>query len=205
MRILYTSLFPRLPYKQHEQENLEFFMDSVKYHNYNNFKYIIASAHSFMLKNSYDYFLDTDFTYNEKMNEERGHEISFSKQKLFQLSNEIMKEQEIDYLFYIDSDMMIDSKDVVELCKALEYKENTFVNIPYVLRDLKKVSNSSFGCYIIPFKILKENPDLYEVIYRTKIVDDQICRIGAPDCNIREELIRRGYKELNAHNINTRH
>ena len=207
MKILYTSLFPRIPYKQHEQENLEFFMNSIKYYNYNNiFDFCIATAH----QNTYDYLYEnirchllyTQFCYDEKMSEERGHEISYSKMKLFKYVSSI---ETHDYLFYIDADMQIDSKDVIELCKSLKDKPNTFVNIPYPLRDLKCITNTSFGCYIIPYSILKENPDLYTVIYKTREADGIIHRVGAPDCNIREELLRRGYKELYAHSIRIKH
>jgi hypothetical protein len=224
MKILYTSLFPRFPYKQHEQENLEFFMNSIKYYNYNNiFDFCIGSAHKDSLKTIDSFFGSTiikyisefhfytgelvscDFKYTPNMSEERGHEISFSKQKLFKSANEIVKEKNTDYLFYIDADMQIDSKDVIELCNSLKDKPNTFVNIPYPLRDLKCITNTSFGCYIIPYSILKENQDLYEVIYKTREADGIIHRVGAPDCNIREELLRRGYKELHAHSIRIKH
>ena len=213
MKISYTSLFPKNPV-QHEYKNLDYFIESSKFYNINhNFSFSFFSGHDEpldYLKSIYgmEYkYGKVDFKYFENMNEERGHEISFCKASIF--NHNIVLHNTYDYLFFTDSDIRIDSKDIYNLCNILEQnkKENkeTFINIPYVLRNLKKVSPASFGCYIIPSSILKDNPDLWEVIYNTQIVDDKLCRIGAPDCNVRNALLNRGYKELVARTIYTRH
>lgn len=209
MKILYASLFPENPI-QHEYENLDFFIKSSKFYNiYDNFNFYIFSAHSKPIEFIYNIYKDSlnyftlDFKYNEKMNERRGHEISFCKSYIFQCIIDIV--DEYDFLFFTDSDIRIDSKEIFDFCKLLEKKENTFINIPYALRDLKQVSLASFGCYIIPSAIIKSNKDLWKVIYNIEEKEGLLCRIGAPDCNIRNSLISKGYNELRALSACTRH
>ncbi len=219
MKILYTSLFPEES-KQHEYENLEYFIEqSKKYDIEDLFMYRLFSAHKYPVDYFKDFYdIDEDifnmdkkmavaqlnFEYDERMNERRGHEISFCKVKIFQFNIDVVAKY--DYLFFTDSDIQINSREVHELCKSLYFNPNSFVNIPYALRDLKVVSEISFGCYIIPSSIIMENKDLYSVIYNIfENQDGELCRIGAPDCNIRNALLKRGYKELRALLVNTKH
>lgn len=209
MKIMYTTLLPENPI-QHEYENIDFFIKSSEFYNINNlFEFRFFSAHNNpleYLKNKYGLkhtYGRIDFEYNEKMNERRGHEIGFCKSEIFKHCIDLV--DFYDYLFFIDSDIRIDSKDAYELCKSIEFCENIFINIPYALRDLKIVSPASFGCYIIPSYILKQNKNIGDNIYLVDIKDGELIRKGEPDCTIRNNLILSKCNELRALSVNTRH
>ena len=212
MKILYTVLLPEKSYN-HEIENIDFFIKSSEFYNmYYKFEFVFFSAHQNILDilkdkygMKYKYCL-IDFQYNEKMNERRAHEISFCKSVIFKYVTDMV--DKFDYLFYTDSDIRTDSNEIHELCNLLENdnsKKRTFVNIPYVLRDLKKVSKASFGCYILSNDIIKQNSRLHTGIYNIEEKDNILYRVGDPDCNIRNNLIMNNYEELRALSINTRH
>jgi hypothetical protein len=211
MKILYSTLFPKMPFNQHEDLNFKYFQDTIKYYGYEDiFNFASVTFH----KETFEW-IESNYkensrhiglnTFEKQLNEIRAHEIAQGKSYLLNYCSELLDLIDIDYLFYTDADIKIDSKDVVELCKALEHKENTFINIPYALRDVKGVSPKSFGCYIIPKYIILDNPYLYRCIYDIEEKDGILYRIGAPDVNLRDELLRLGYNEIFATSCNTKH
>jgi hypothetical protein len=227
MKILYISLFPEKPLCN-EIANLEYFQTSSLYYNIEDlFTYRLFSCHKEMCKGLRDSFdcgkysqknlfdftnrvsqveqLFFDAIYTERMDERRAHEIGWSKQKIHNFINRTEVLENFDYIFYNDADIRIDANDVYELCKVLEIKQDSFINIPYVLKIEKQVVDGSFGSFILSTKLLYNMQDVTVNLYDTYEEEDKIFRKQAPDWALRKILLKSGYTEIRGESCHTQH
>jgi hypothetical protein len=225
------SLFPEQN-NCHEIENLNYFMESSKYNKISNlFTYRLFSCHNQMTKNLQDILsctecpeenlfnfetyniqvtkLPFDAIYKENMNEKNAHEVGWAKQRIYMFMNIKKVLTSFDYIFYIDADIKIDANDIYKLCKILERKNKEIIpyiiNIPYIIKSKKQVMSDSFGCFILPIKILNNIIDITQNLYEVINDGEKLYRRYAPDWILRKLLLREGCKEIRGDSCNTKH
>lgn len=146
-------------------------------------------------------FLHCPFAMRSSYYDQRGHEISFCKRFL----HEYIKAQDWQgVLFWIDSDMSLDFKDIHRWVGKLSPAEKSFINFPYCLRGEVIAPIEQFGCYAINSGLLSQ--EAVQTQYRTALGDNGLIhRVDAPDCLLRFALLDEGFDEIRATDVASKH
>lgn len=213
--IIFSTLYPKNLKVQRAEKNTIALIEEwlKKYKDKCELHITAGSAHSksvdrirnIIKKTDEDLYNNSDiiycpFKYTQNMTERRGHEISYSKQYLF---NKV-SEYTFDYLCFIDSDIHIQFKYIWKYIKCLKDDEKGIVQLPYMLRRGDKEAPEQFGAFIIPARMVTKNNG--RVIYQTSETDaGKLKRLGAPDGRLFKRLKKKGAHKIKAENIVSHH
>lgn len=213
--IIFSTLYPKNLKTQRAEKNTIALIEEwlKKYKDKCELHIIAGSAHSKSVDRMCNVIKELDedlynnsdlvrcsFEYTQNMTERRGHEISYSKQYLF---NKV-SEYTFDYLCFIDSDIHIQFKYIWKYIRYLKGTANNIVQLPYTLRRGNMEAPDQFGAFIIPSHMVTKNNG--KVIYQTSKTDaGKLKRIGAPDCKLLRRLKKKGAHKIKAENIVSYH
>lgn len=139
---------------------------------------------------------NTNFIYNENMNEKRGHEISCGKRAIATFLQKI----DYNYCFFYDADVEIKAKDFIR------YQDERIVTkFPYVMRDKFSLPVETFGVYLHSKSVVTGLPNYPACFYTTYTKDGKLYRNAAPDCAFRATLINAGVSIRTATDVTTKH
>jgi hypothetical protein len=215
--VVFSTLYPAEVGKQRELDNtLKIIQSSKKY--WNEFDVVVEAGSAY--EESCGKVLDAlqerfpkvaerseivhcPFELTHEMTERRGHEISFSKR--FLMERQVEKKAPDRYLVFIDSDVLIDFEFIRAGLLKLFDQPKSFVQIPYVLRDVDATPPDQLGAFIVPTRFLDKGSA--ETMYQTAYTENgKLKRIGAPDCRLVRYFLRSlGLKKIRLDDCMTQH
>lgn len=209
---LITTLLPEDPTRLREIEHLAGLVKQVKEAGlHDQIEFTVASAHQGALEQAafafarHDYshyrLLPTGFIYDpERHDQRRGHEIAYSKRRIAADWHDRQTVNGYGWVFYYDSDVELRLADILRFTCMVARKRA--VKFPYCASGRLNTPGVQFGIFLHHGDVGRYSDVVYQQV---PLKGKKVTRNGAPDCNIRDWMVKKGIGIHTAHEVRTRH